>query len=78
MLGSLAALWALEPLGLWLTAGLLSLVGEPVLTTALPASGMAVLRLLLPALLAGVALYRQQGQSLPQSSSRRSPEDLAL
>ncbi len=63
--GAIAGVWALQPLGLWLTAGLLSLSAQPVLASALPSPEEALRQLLLPALLAGIALWRQRDQRLP-------------
>lgn len=63
--GAIAGLWALQPLGLWLTAGLLSLSAQPVLASALPSPEEALRQLLLPALLAGLGLWRQHDQRLP-------------
>jgi uncharacterized membrane protein len=62
--GAIAGLWAVQPFGLWLTAGLLSLTAQPVLTSALPSPEAALRQLLLPALLAGIALWRQRDQRL--------------
>lgn len=58
VLGGLAGLWAIHPLGLWLSTGLVSLAGNPVLVISLPAPGLAIRQLLLPALLVGLALWR--------------------
>jgi hypothetical protein len=62
---SLAALWTLHPLGVWLSATLASLAGSPVLVTALPAPDIAIRQLLIPALLTGVALWCQGRDRLP-------------
>ncbi|WP_068082433.1 DUF2339 domain-containing protein [Novosphingobium rosa] len=65
MTSAIGGLWALQPLGLWLTAGLLSVAAQPVLASTLPTPLEALRQLLLPALLAGFALWRQRGQRLP-------------
>ena len=55
--------WATAPLLHWSAGAAESLLGTPLLVTALPAPRDAVLRLLLPALLGAVALW-QAGTSL--------------
>ncbi|MFC6437564.1 DUF2339 domain-containing protein [Novosphingobium resinovorum] len=57
-LGGLLVLWALEPMGYWLAAGALSLGGNPVFYTDLPSVGVAMGRLLVPAIALAVALWR--------------------
>lgn len=54
----LAALWALPPFMLWLQPALVSLYGEPMLASALPALRPTLQHLLAPALIAGVAVWR--------------------
>lgn len=54
----LAALWAMSPFMLWLHPALVSLYGEPMLASALPALRPMLQHLLVPALIAGVAVWR--------------------
>lgn len=54
----LAALWAIEPLTRWVGAALLSTSGVPLFVSDLPGPLSAVQHLLVPALLALVALWR--------------------
>lgn len=56
--GAVLALWALHPVGIWLQAGVMSLGGVPVLAGALPKPGMALARLLVPAIAGGFAVWR--------------------
>lgn len=62
---SLAGIWALHPLVIWLSTTLPSLAGDPVLVAALPAPDIAIRQLLIPALLLGVALWRHGRERLP-------------
>jgi uncharacterized membrane protein len=57
-LAAVAALWALHPFAFWLLAALASLAGDPMYATVLPTPGVAIRRLVVPALLGGVALWR--------------------
>lgn len=63
-LAGVVALWMLEPLGMWIFAGVLSLFGVPMLVIDLPAQSMTAQRLLVPALACGFLLWRT-GRALP-------------
>lgn len=63
-LAGIIGLWALEPLGIWMFAGMLSLFGEPVFVMNLPAQSMTAQRLLAPALAWSFLLWRS-GRVLP-------------
>jgi len=63
-LAAFIGLWALEPLGRWLFSGLMSLFGDPVFAMNLPAPGMTAQRLLVPALVCALAMWRM-GTDLP-------------
>ncbi|WP_232492743.1 DUF2339 domain-containing protein [Novosphingobium kaempferiae] len=54
----LLALWALQPIGHWLLVGMVSLGGHPVFVGELPSVGMAMGRLVLPAIAGAFALWR--------------------
>ncbi|MFK4874685.1 DUF2339 domain-containing protein [Novosphingobium sp. ZW T3_23] len=54
----LLALWALQPIGHWLLAGMISLGGHPVFVGELPSVGMAMRRLMAPAI-AGAFMLRR-------------------
>lgn len=58
----IAALWALVPFARWLFSALSSLYGTPMLATSLPEPALALRQLGITALIAGVALWRLQGQ----------------
>lgn len=60
MIAVLMTLWAAEPLGRWMLSGLLSLAGEPVLVTALPAPAAALQRLAVSAVALGFVLWRKE------------------
>jgi len=62
VLAVIAGLWALEPLGRWLLAGIGSLAGDPVLVDDLSSWPMALRRLLAPALIGAFALWRMRAQ----------------
>jgi len=57
-LGTIAGFWALVPFALWAVPALESLLGQPLLVSAIPAPGPAARQILLPALAAGLALWR--------------------
>ena len=65
VLAIIAALWALEPLGRWLLAGVGSLTGEPMLVADLSPLPLALRRLLGPALIGALALWRMRA-NLPR------------
>lgn len=65
-LAVLLLLWAAAPLGYWLAAGTMSLVGDPVFVTDLPDAGTAMRQLAVPAGAAAFALWRRR-ESLPPS-----------
>ncbi|PNU02268.1 DUF2339 domain-containing protein [Novosphingobium guangzhouense] len=54
----LLALWALQPIGHWLLAGMMSLGGNPVYVGELPSVGMAIGRLVVPAIAGAFMLWR--------------------
>ncbi|MFT4053829.1 MAG: DUF2339 domain-containing protein [Novosphingobium sp.] len=62
---SLLALWALQPAACWLYAGVMSLGGHPVFYMDLPPVGIAMTRLLVPAIALGFTLRRMQAK-LPE------------
>ena len=64
-LSAIAALWALEPLAVWLLAAAVSLIGEPVLMTSLPALRDVLQRLLVPAGLILAALWQLRAAMQP-------------
>jgi Predicted membrane protein (DUF2339) len=68
-LGSLAIFvlgWALEPFAKWFSGTLQSLFGAPFLTGALPDLTETAARLLLPAAVLGIALYRMRHDWAPR------------
>jgi uncharacterized membrane protein len=68
-LGSLAVFvlgWTLEPLAMWFSGTLQSLFGAPFLTDALPGLADTTNRLLLPAAVLGIALYRMRRDWAPR------------
>ncbi|MBY0583691.1 MAG: DUF2339 domain-containing protein [Sphingomonas sp.] len=56
---AIIALWAMEPMAIWLDAGLRSLDGTPLVVSWLPAPALALMRLLLPAGLVAYSLSRR-------------------
>ncbi len=67
-LGTIAAimvLWSMVPFTRWFVPALASLSGEPMLASDLPAPAATLRLLLVPALIASLALWRMQG-SLPR------------
>jgi uncharacterized membrane protein len=60
VLAAIAGLWALEPLARWLLAAMASLAGRPVLVGDLSSLPLALQRLLGPALIGAVALWRMR------------------
>jgi hypothetical protein len=68
MFGAITALWMLAPLGQWLVHALLSLGGDPMLATDVPAIDLVLRRLLFPAALAGLSLWllREKLAGLPR------------
>ena len=57
-LGAVLVLWAVEPFGYWLVAGVKSLGASPVFYTELPSSSVAIGRLLVPAIAVALTLWR--------------------
>ena len=57
-LGGVLVLWALEPVGYWLVAGVQSLGSSPVFYTDLPSIWIAIGRLLVPTAAIGLTLWR--------------------
>jgi uncharacterized membrane protein len=60
VLAVIAGLWALDPLGRWLLAGVESLAGDPVFVGELSSPLLALQRLLGPALIGTVALWQMR------------------
>lgn len=61
----LILLWAIWPMAQWSMHAILSLTGEPLLASALPAIGDSLRRLAIPAPLLGIALWRARGAIPP-------------
>jgi uncharacterized membrane protein len=70
-LAGIAGLWAVEPLGIWIVAAVLSLFADPVFVTELPAQSMTAQRLLAPAIACAFLLWRTGG-ALPVLVQRAS------
>lgn len=55
--GVMILLWALQPVGEWLTSGAASLMGDPMLVSGVPEIEASLTKLLLPALAGAIGLW---------------------